>query len=380
VEDVMANKPRKDCVLLLGPKLGAVSGVSAHLEILLRSQLATDFRLEHFAVGSEGRDEGALPRWWRLLTSPFALVAKLRACRPAIVHLNSSLNAGAFWRDTLYMLVAKLLGARVLFQVHGGALPQDFLGHGRWAQALLRRLLSQADAIVVLAAIELAAYRQFLPGRHIRLIANAIECAPLLSLPRAPRMASAPLRLIYLGRLIREKGLYELLQGLAETRAHGIDARLTVVGSGPEAAGLRRRALELGLAAAVSFTGAAFGATKAHLLGEADVFVLPSYHPEGLPYALLEGMAAGNAVITTRIGGIPDVALPDEHAVFVPPRDTHAIAAAIAHLATDAAGLAHMSAACRHRIARHYSPERLVQEFGALYADLQEDSRKICAA
>lgn len=371
---------KKPVVLLLGPVTGAVSGVSAHLEILLRSQLAEDFELAHFAVGSEGRREHRLRRWWRLATSPFALAATLRALRPTVVHLNSSLNAGAFWRDAAYMLVVRLCGARVLYQVHGGALPRDFLGSGRLAHALLRGVLKLSDAIVVLAATELAAYREFLPGSHIRLIANAIDCAPLLSLPRAPRMSQQPLRLIYLGRLIREKGLYELLQGLADARTHGIDARLTVVGSGPEETGLRRRALELGLGAAVSFAGAAFGADKHRLLGQADVFALPSYHVEGLPYALLEGMAAGNAVITTRVGGIPDVALADEHALFIPPRDPAAIAAAIAQLDADRAGLARMGQACRLRIARHYSPERLVREFGELYADLQEDPPNTCAA
>jgi glycosyltransferase involved in cell wall biosynthesis len=375
-----ASKPwKKPVVLLLGPQLGAVSGVSAHLEILLRSQLAAEFELAHFTVGSEGRSESVLRRWWRLATSPFALAATIRARRPAIVHLNSSLNRGAFWRDAVYMMVARLTGTRLLYQVHGGALPQDFLGASRLARALLQWVLRLPDAIVVLAAAELAAYREFLPGCRIRLIANAIDCAPLLSLPRAPRTASQPLRLIYLGRLIREKGLYELLQGLADARTRGSDAQLTVVGTGPEEAGLRRRALELGLGGAVSFAGPAFGAAKHRLLGAADVFALPSYN-EGLPYALLEGMAAGNAVITTRVGGIPDVAVAGEHALFIPPRDPHAIAGAIAALDADAASLMRMGRACRNRIAHHYSPERLVQEFGELYADLQEDCGKTCAA
>jgi len=375
-----AHKPwKKPVVLLLGPQLGAVSGVSTHLEILLRSQLAADFNLAHFTVGSEGRAEGRLHRWWRLACSPFALAAAIRARRPAIVHLNSSLNLSAFWRDAAYMVVARLCGTRVLYQVHGGDLPRDFLGGGRVARALLRGVLRLPDAIVVLAATELAAYREFLPGSCIRLIANAIDCAPLLSLPRTPRAAHQALRLIYLGRLIREKGLYELLQGLADARARGTAAQLTLVGSGPEEAGLRRRALELGLGAVVSFAGAAFGAEKQRLLGAADVFVLPSY-AEGLPYALLEGMAAGNAVITTRVGGIPDVAIAGEHALFIPPRDTQAIAAAIVNLDADGAGLARMGQACRNRIARHYCPERLVHEFGELYSDLRQDAGKTCAA
>ena len=133
---------------------------------------------------------------------------------------------------------------------------------------------------------------------------------------------------------------------------------------------------------------------RGNLVLDLSDFELPASDPgafDGEPLALYNAapgaLVANFNATTLRLkpdGNVieiePDVALPGEHAVFVPPRDTSAIAAAIAHLASDAAGLAQMSTACRHRIARHYSPERLVQEFGALYADLQEDSRKICAA
>src|SRR5690349_7119909 len=107
-------------VLLLGPRLDAVSGVSSHLQALMRSPLANRFRLQHFQVGSEGRNEGAMGRLLRLLTCPFALWMAIRKYRPAVIHLNSSLNRRAFWRDMLYVIVARLNGVKALYQVHGG--------------------------------------------------------------------------------------------------------------------------------------------------------------------------------------------------------------------------------------------------------------------
>jgi glycosyltransferase involved in cell wall biosynthesis len=121
----------------------------------------------------------------------------------------------------------------------------------------------------------------------------------------------------------------------------------------------------------VSFVGPAYGEHKARLLAQADVLLLPSYS-EGLPYALLEAMAAGVVPVVTPVGAVPEVVTEHEHGVFVEPRDAEAIAEAIASLAADRAGLLRMSAACRKRVALAYSLERLARDFSTLYASLAE--------
>ena len=115
--------------------------------------------------------------------------------------------------------------------------------------------------------------------------------------------------------------------------------------------------------------GPAFGERKIGLLGAADVLILPSYH-EGLPYALLEGMAAGLVPVATRVGAIPDVVVEGVHGVLIPARDPQAIARAIVALAADRTRLARMSAACRERVAAAYSPRAARRRLPALYARL----------
>jgi glycosyltransferase involved in cell wall biosynthesis len=100
--------------------------------------------------------------------------------------------------------------------------------------------------------------------------------------------------------------------------------------------------------------------------------LLPSYS-EGLPYALLEGMAAGIPVIATPVGAIPDVVAEGIHGLLVPPRDGKAIAEALAMLAGDRERLSWMSRACRRRIRAAFSIERLATEFAQQYAQLCGD-------
>ena len=352
----------RPAVLLLGPDRGAISGVATHLNLLFGSELARRFELAQFRVGSEGRAEGRLRLLARLAASPFQLVAAIAHSRAEIVHINTSLNTRAYWRDLAYVLVAKLCGARVLYQIHGGTL-RDFY------RPLLRITLSWPDVVVVLSRCEFDNVRESAGERNVALIPNAIDCAAFARQPPAAAPPGAPLRLVHIGRLVRPKGVFEALEGFALAHRQGIAANLVIAGDGPDLRALQGAADRAGLAEHVKFVGPAFGQRKVGLLRAADALVLPSYH-EGLPYALLEGMAAGLVPITTRVGAIPDVAAEDVHALFVPPRDPDAIARAIAVLAADRARLARMSQACREHVAAFYSIERLADDFTALYARL----------
>jgi glycosyltransferase involved in cell wall biosynthesis len=356
-------------VLLLGPHRAAVSGVSTHVNLLMDSALGEDYDLVHFQVGSEGRDEGTLGKLMRLLASPFFLAASIVFRHVSVVHINTSLNPRAYWRDLVYLLVSKMLGARVIYQVHGGALPRDFFKESVFLTAFLRVTLRLPDLVVVLAKCELEAYREFVPRQKVVVLPNGIDCRPYSSVPTVRTHSAEPLRLVYVGRIAREKGLYETLQGMRLAHELGTAARIVIAGAGPEEARLRRYAQALGIAPHVCFAGPVFGTDKVKLLGGADVMVLASYS-EGLPYALLEGMAAGIPVIATPVGAIPDVVSDGIHGFLVPSRDGKAIAEAIAVLAGDRERITWMSRACRRRIRAAFSIERLAQEFAFHYASL----------
>ena len=103
---------------------------------------------------------------------------------------------------------------------------------------------------------------------------------------------------------------------------------------------------------------------------EADAFVFPTYHREGLPYALLESMAAGAIPVTCPVGAIPDVMQDRRHGLFVEPRDPAGLADAIAWLDGHRAEMAQMARAGRERVLEQYTVSRLAGDFHRIYSSL----------
>jgi len=355
-------------ILVLGPARSAVSGVSTHLNQLFGSSLAEKYRLVHFQVGSEGRAEGAGRRLLRLAWGPLDCAIRILRSRADCVHLNSSLEPRSYWRDLAFLLVAKTLRRKVIFQVHGGALPEALFAGRPLLTTLLRSALRLPDAVVLLAECELAAYQRFLPGQRLEIIANAIDAAPYLAGVKPPR--GQPHRLVYVGRLAESKGIFDMVDALGLLVQRARPCRLTIAGSGPEEPRLRAHVAASGLTNSVEFTGAIGGDDKVRLWLASDLFVFPTFHREGLPYALLESMAAGTPVVTTRVGAMPDVMREGLHGRFVAPHDPAAVADAIDGLLADTAAWSRASATCRQRVAEHYTVDRLARDFDRLYADL----------
>lgn len=360
---------RKLRVVLFSPALNAVSGVSTHVNMLLGSTLARDFDLMHFQVGSEGRKEGKAGKLWRMVSSPFMLAVFLLRQRPDIVHLNTSLDQKAYWRDLVYLLVARLAGRKVLNQVHGGALPQDFFSNSRFLTWVLRRTLVASHAVSVLSSEELKAYRIFDPHINVHLIPNAIEVDDLIDVPRNVNCDN-PLRLVYVGRLVETKGLFEIVEALRLLKSRSVPFSMRIAGGGPDDTVLRKAVANAGLEREVSFLGPVFGEAKQRLWLESDLFVFPTWHKEGLPYAILEAMAAGCVSITCPVAAIPDVMQEGVHGLFVPPKTPLALADALARLDSDRDAIARMAQAGRDRIRAQYTTARLAEDFRHLYLEL----------
>ncbi|MCS6928962.1 MAG: glycosyltransferase family 4 protein [Saprospiraceae bacterium] len=136
--------------------------------------------------------------------------------------------------------------------------------------------------------------------------------------------------LVFVGRLVSDKGADVLLRALARLHAAGLPLKLTLVGQGPEEETLRQLAAELCLREWVAFEGLKQGTELAALLNEHRVLVVPSVWPEPFGIVALEGLACGCIVVASNTGGLPEAL--GGLGVLFPPGDEIALADAIAHV------------------------------------------------
>ncbi len=166
------------------------------------------------------------------------------------------------------------------------------------------------------------------------------------------------------GRLAPEKGVDLFLRAAAIVRRTVPEARFVVAGDGPDRAGLETLRDELGLGLAASLAGRQ--ENMPGFLASLDLLVSAS-RQEGLPIALLEGMASGLSVVATRVGEVPEVVVPGVTGVLVSPGNPEQLAAAIADLLRDRDRRAAMGQASRLRVAQEFSAERMTADYLDVY-------------
>ena len=228
--------------------------------------------------------------------------------------------------------VARWLRIPYLIKVHGSDLNvQTGFALRRWQ---IRRALRDASAVLaVSAALGEKARAIGAPADRVHVLYNGVDGMLFHPAPAAAARArlgldpAAPL-VLFVGNLKASKGCLDLLEAFPALLRERPQARLVYVGAGPAAAALRARVEALGCTAQVGLVGAVKHVGLADWFRAADVLCLPS-HNEGVPNVVLEAMACGTPVVSTRVGGIPEI-LPGEAGLLVPVADRGALSAALA--------------------------------------------------
>jgi glycosyltransferase involved in cell wall biosynthesis len=225
----------------------------------------------------------------------------------------------------------------------------------------VRFFLQRAERIVTVSPSWEAWVRATFPNPRVECVTNAVP------LPRVEGLRDQA-RIAFVGRLTRDKGAYDLVEAVALLREWNPQIRLELAGDG-DAGALARHAHELGMGDRVLVRGWCSPEECARMYARSALFVLPS-HVEGLPMSLLEAMAAGCAVISTRVGGIPDVVQDGENGLLVAPGEPARLADAIARVLAEPGLAPQLGRAARATIARRHSPASAVQKLGSIYSDL----------
>lgn len=208
---------------------------------------------------------------------------------------------------------------------------------------VLRPLLMKAKKFHFLSRVQMDGFRKLFDGYENWLFANYSPADEICENSRA--LTDDGLKLLFVGRVVKEKGVFELVSAIEEISKDEPSIKLTVVGDGPALADLAKRSETLP-AGLFHFMGHLSGPELEGVYRNADALMLPSYYHEGFPYTVIEAMHAGLPIISTNEGALETLVRDGVTGLKVQPQDVDSIVTAIKKVLHNKSLLEEMSKNC----------------------------------
>lgn len=257
------------------------------------------------------RDGSTLKKLWYLGIGYMDYIFRIPFYDTVHIHISQPIT---ILRKGLMLKIAKLLGKKIIVHFHAFNV-EDTVSGPKSNQ--YKKFFDNADRIIVLSRWWKDQLRKtlYIPEEKINIIYN--PCPPVDN--KIIDSIKKEKIILYAGTVTPRKGYADLIKAFSNVVKNHGDWKLHIAGNGEIQRG-KDLAKELGISDKVMFHGWISGEVKDSLFSKASIFVLPSY-AEGFPMAVLDAWAYGLPVITTPVGGIPDVAVDTENMLIFNPGD-----------------------------------------------------------
>lgn len=252
--------------------------------------------------------------WW-FLTSYIRIALRLLYDKNIqIIHLHFAAD-GSFWRKEKLLKLGKRFGKKVILHCHASRF-KDFYNESTFEKKLwIVNTINKADLLIVLSNSWKSWFISIgIPENKIIILHN-ITSYPILK-PKYKKNDNK-IHFLFMGEIGARKGVFDILRGLAESKDDLKDRLELRIGGNHNEKLLLDTIHNYKLENIVKFEGWVSDEKKISLFNWAEVFILPSYN-EGLPISILEAMSYGMPIISTPVGGIPEV-VTEKNGILVNP-------------------------------------------------------------
>lgn len=319
--------PRKTPVLMVGMHLTKTrGGISTLTRDILHSSLTGEY--DFIYVASQAEDYGRIRKAVLAVTSFLRFTILCIAKRPALVYVHIGSNA-SLYRESAFIVLARLLGKSVLSHFHAGDVDDYYPQQPELGKSFIRRAIGMSETVIAVSQASASQLRNIVPTANIAVIPNAVDMTSFVPRPEIAIAESSPVRLLFVGATGKLKGEHDLIEAIALARKSEPNFKSSLIGFGAE--GLRAKCALLGIAEVIEYLGPVSVDERISFFQNADIFVLPTY-AEAMPVSVIEAMASGLAIITTPVGGIPELIEDGVDGFLVEPGDVKALAERIVYL------------------------------------------------
>ncbi len=351
---------KKRSIIMLGTHFDTMGGISSVVNAYRAAGLFQRQGVRYVATHCDG---SAAKKMMLAVSALLAVIVLVLRGKVDLAHIHVSSRA-SFWRKLIITLPIILAGKPILLHLHGG---EFHIFHDDecsiYTKRVIRWFFERAAHVIVLSRSWQEWTQSRFPKVRVMLIHNPIHMPEVTAY-----LTRKPTTLLFLGRIGKRKGAYDLLQALSKLVSEFPDLRLIMGGDG-ELDEAKRCADSLGISAHLELAGWVTGKDKQALLSKASVYVLPSYH-EGLPMSVLEAMAAGLPVVSTRVGGIPEAIRDGVDGFLIDAGDVDALVDRLRTLLNNVDLRRRMGESAREHVQYNFSTEIIVPRIEEIYGQL----------
>lgn len=330
--DTVDNNKKRICMIVQQPDVQG--GIAAVTSGYYGSTLEQDYNIRYVESYCDG---SKFKKLIKALKGYAEFSKVLREFKPELIHMHTSFGA-SFYRMQPFLFMAQKRGIPVVDHLHGADFKSFYTEASDKKKATIKKIYGRFDKIIVLSKEWKTTMSEVVSVDKLTVIENYSKPLKEKEVETLVDKRFADKKVLFLGELGRRKGGYDFADIVKEAQSKDPDIKFVFCGSGSEA---DESAIKEAVYKAsgsnrekISFPGWVRGTDKDKVLREAALFMLPSYQ-EGLPMSILDAMAYGLPVVSTEVGGIPQLVDDGASGRLLAAGDAKAIGPAISDLLKD---------------------------------------------
>ena len=312
-------------------------------------------------------DGSKMRKLLKALGSYFCFLKVIITNRPDLIHIHSSFGP-SFYRKMPFIYLGKMFRIPIINHIHGAEFDPFYGKASEQKKRLIQKVYRKCTRLIALSDEWKKNLKLIVPEDKITVLPNYCIVPEKVN-PERKR------QILFLGEIGKRKGCFDIPDILEKANLRGLDATMVFAGAGSreDEEALKKELAKRNLDKNVKFAGWVNGREKTKLLEESRIFLFPSYN-EGMPMAVLEAMAYGLAVVTTRIGGITNLITDGQTGFLAKPGENEFFAQKIEKLLQEPELAQRLGEGARQKAKEKYSFESHLNSLLRIYEETVKES------
>jgi glycosyltransferase involved in cell wall biosynthesis len=350
-------------VLIVGPSITRTKGgMATVISDMLQNNRNPAIQFEHIVSHAEG---SALEKIMLTISTFFKVLTRSDY---DVVHIHVASGA-SFFRKSLVVWACRMRRKPVIMHVHGADFDTFYHHSASFIRSYIRKTFAACNKVLVLSGYWKGFFDNFIYRGNTEILHNGVYTHVYKPYKTAPANIT---KFLFLGRLGQRKGVYDLLEVVTRlvNRYPNYDLTFYLAGDG-ELEQVKEIIVKNNLQKHVQLLGWLNEEEKMKWFRQVDTIVLPSYN-EGLPMAILEAMAGGKIIISSKVGGIPDLVKEGENGFLIQPGDVDSLEKYIAYVPDHPLEMVQISRNNILKIEEDYNLAKINNRLAEIYQEISK--------